>query len=168
MSLPSQYRIFFDQRIPPRSKHASPSSLNPFKSEGGQAPNTSGLYGMPSVIDPNWVEAIYRHYGQMPYWTETAQKPLAEMEFSENSKLIGAETQTFKGGEMSMINDLVIDSSSGHIAFLVLSDVKGRGDALVAVPFDTLSRNDENLFVLDITNTKLGSAPAFRSSVKQI
>lgn len=154
----------FELRFGDREVEVTSGYTSPYAYKLAMAPSTSDLYGMPSVIDPNWVEAIYRHYGQMPYWTETGQKPLAEMEFFENSKLIGAATQTFKGGEMAMINDLVIDSSNGHIAFLVLSDVRGRGDAMVAVPFDTLSRNGEGFFVLNITDTKLASAPAFDES----
>jgi sporulation protein YlmC with PRC-barrel domain len=133
---------------------------NPYGEMLARAPSTSDLYGIPSVIDRNWVETIYRHYGQAPYWTERGEKPLAEMEFFKSSALMGSNIQTRTGGELAMVDDFVIDSSNGRVVFLVLSDIRGRGDALVAVPFDTLSR-DGGVFVLDISDTRLASAPSF-------
>lgn len=59
---------------------------------------------------------------------------------------------------------MLIDSSDGHIAFLALSDVPGKGDTLVAVPFDILSRSGENVFTLNTTQSKLAATPIFKES----
>jgi sporulation protein YlmC with PRC-barrel domain len=74
-----------------------------------------------------------------------------QFEFYESTKLMGAEVQTPKDEEVAQVNDLVINSSDGHLAFLVLSNVAGRGDDLVAVPFSAFSRRGENVFVLNAT-----------------
>jgi sporulation protein YlmC with PRC-barrel domain len=124
-------------------------------------PAFSDLYGIPSVMDANWVSEIYRHYGQVPYWKETGEKPLASMDLYESSRLMGTEVQTSEGMDVARVHDFVIDSSDGHIAFLVLSDVPGRADAYIAVPFSALSRRGENVFVLNTTEAKLASAPIF-------
>ena len=126
-------------------------------------PAISDLYGIPSVMDANWVSEIYRHYGQVRYWKEQGEKPLVPMQLYENSKLMGAGVQTPKGMDVAKINDFVIDSSNGRIALLVLSDITGRPDTQVAVPFGALSRRDQNVFVLNTTEAKLASAPSFNT-----
>ena len=126
-------------------------------------PATSDLYGIPSVMDANWVSEIYRHYGQVRYWKEPGEKPLGPMELYKSSKLMGAEVQTPKGMNVAQIHDFVIDSSNGRIVLLVLSDVTGRSDTQVAVPFGALSRRDQNVFVLNATEAKLASAPSFNT-----
>jgi len=126
-------------------------------------PGISDLYGIPSVMDTNWVSEIYRHYGQVRYWKEQGEKPLVPMELYGSSKLMGAEVQTPKGIGVAQINDFVIDPSNGRIALLVLSDVTGRPDTQVAVPFSALSRRDQNVFVLNTTEAKLVSAPSFNA-----
>lgn len=113
---------------------------------------------LPAVIDSNWAANIYRQYGLVPYWTEKGEEP--SMELYTSSKLIGAEVQLPQGGAVGKVDDLVIDFSDGHIAFLTLSDVEERG-GLVAVPFNILSRGGENSFVLNITKDKLADAPSF-------
>jgi sporulation protein YlmC with PRC-barrel domain len=125
------------------------------------APGDSAFYGIPSKITPDWVAAIYRHYGQEPYWTESWQKPLKELELYSSDRLMGAEVQTAKGMDVARIDDLVIDSQSGHLTFALLTNIKGRSDAQVAVPFGLLSRRGENVFVLNTTTNKLVSAPSF-------
>jgi len=85
------------------------------------------------------------------------------MELYGSSKLMGAEVQTPKGIGVAQINDFVIDPSNGRIALLVLSDVTGRPDTQVAVPFSALSRRDQNVFVLNTTEAKLVSAPSFNA-----
>ncbi len=124
-------------------------------------PAMSDLYGIPSVMDANWVSEIYRHYGQVRYWKEPGEKPLGPMELYKSSKLMGAEVQTPKGMGVAQIHDFVIDSSNGRIALLVLSDVKDRPHTQVAVPFTALSNRNQNFFVINATEAKLVSAPSF-------
>jgi sporulation protein YlmC with PRC-barrel domain len=123
-------------------------------------PAISDLYGIPSVMDANWVSEIYRHYGQVRYWKEQGEKPLGPMELYKSSKLMGAQAQTPKGMNVAQIHDFVIDSSNGRIALLVLSDVTGRPDTQVAVPFGALSRRDQNVFVLNATEASWHPLPA--------
>ena len=124
-------------------------------------PSDSEFFGIPSKITPTWVSDIYRHYGQEPYWTEKGEQPLRELDLYPSTRLMGAEVQTPKGEAVAQINDLVIDSHGGHIAFVVLSNVAGRGDTLVAVPFGSLSSRGQNVFVLNATEKQLTSAPSF-------
>jgi sporulation protein YlmC with PRC-barrel domain len=136
-------------------------SSDPFVDAITRAPGGSDLYGIPSKIDSDWVAYIYRYYGQEPYWTENGEHAIKAFDLYENTRLMGAEVQTMKGEGVAEVNDLVIDSSGGHIAFVVVSNVAGRGDTLVAVPFCALSRSGENVFVLNTTREQLASAPSF-------
>ena len=79
----------------------------------------------------------------------------------KTTQLIGALVETPKGEEIARINDVVIDSENGHLVYLVLSDVAGTEDKLVAVPFDALSEPRENVFVLNIMKDRLLAAPEF-------
>ena len=124
------------------------------------ASSGSDLYGVPEKIDPNWVAEIYRHYGQVPYWDEKGGRPLNEMGLMRTSMFMGADVSSPRGEARARVNDFVIDASDGHVTFVVLSDIPGRPDTLVAVPFDTLGRGD-NAFALDLTGDKLASAPKF-------
>jgi sporulation protein YlmC with PRC-barrel domain len=122
------------------------------------------VYGSSPETDPTWISNIYTYYHEAPYWTENGEKPLHAGKIDEYTKIIGTEVQS-RGGEVAgKINDFVIDSSDGHVAFLVLSDVPGRGDRLAAVPFGSLERNDTNALVLNIDKEKLAAAPSFLES----
>jgi len=129
-----------------------------------RAPGSSDLYGIPPEMNSAWVAEIYRYYGQTPYWTEKGEHPFKAMELYKSGQLVGMEVRSPKGEAEAKVVDLVIDSADGHIAFLVLSNVPGRGDALVAVPFAALSRSGKNVFVLNITGKKLTSAPSFNEN----
>ena len=111
------------------------------------------------AIDPSWAESVYMHYGQAPYWKEAAMG--WSTEFYRGSRLIGAEVQLAEGGTAGKVDDFVVDFSDGHIPLAVLSDVPGRGDTRVAVPFGSLSRRADNTFALNFTGEKLASAPGF-------
>lgn len=128
-----------------------------------RAPSTSKLYGIPSAIDLAWVSYLYQLYGKEPYWTDKGAQPQEAMQFQfyESTRLMGAAVHTPKDEEVARVNNLVIDSSEGHIAFVVLSDVAGRGDDLVAVPSSAFSESGENFFVLNTTKEQLASARSF-------
>jgi sporulation protein YlmC with PRC-barrel domain len=130
-----------------------------------QYPTDSPLYGIPQPIDPNWVAEIYRTYGLgAPYWTEKGERAPSARDFYQTTRLIGSKVQSLKGKVEARVGDLVINSSNGHIPLLVLSDVEARSNNLVAVPFDALRRTGKHLYTLNISEDKLASAPAFRSS----
>lgn len=127
-------------------------------------PGWSEFYGLPSVMDAAWLDKIYRHYGQPPYWTEGGAQTPSSMELFETNKLMGAKVELRDGGAAGRINDFVIDPSDGRIAFLVLSDVSGRSTELVAVPFGIFSARGGDVFVLDTTQEQLASARGFNES----
>ena len=132
-----------------------------------------GLSSIPSTIDPLWADSVYQFYGQTPYWTEgktphpdimsyrTARPSVLQSLFMGDTApvLMGATVQSKNGKAAARINDLVINSKDGRVAFLVLDRVPGRAEQ-VAVPFDELSMSG-NAFVLDTTQKKLTSAPGF-------
>ena len=134
---------------------------DPFVATLTWAPGTSDLYGLPSRIDAEWVSYLYRHYGQEPYWTQPGEQTPKDLELYDSGKIMGARVQISGGTEMARVNDLVIDSSDGHITFVVLSGVPGRNDPLVAAPFSACSRTGEDVFVLNVTADQLASAPGF-------
>ena len=132
------------------------------------------LSTIPSTIDPLWADSVYEFYGQKPYWTEGREVPPDIMSYRAARSfilesllmgktapvLIGATVQSKDRRGVAGIDDLVVDSKDGRVAFLVLDGVPGRGDSQVAVPFDELSMSG-NAFVLNTTGEKLAAAPAF-------
>ena len=140
---------------------ATSALSDPFIRTITQYPSYSRFYGLPSAMDAAWLADIYRHYGQVPYWTEAGEQT---PQLYESKGLMGAEVRLPTGEEAGRINDLVIDSSDGHIAFLVLYDVPGRESSLIAVPFGTLSIGGENNLVLDTTRERLALGFDFDAS----
>jgi len=127
-------------------------------------PSTSEFYGLPPVMDAAWLAEIYGHYSQVPYWTEKGEQSPQALELYETTELMGAEVRSSDGAGAGQINDFAIDSSDGHVAFLVLSDVPGRETDLIAVPFSALSTRGENDFVLNISRDQLALASGFDES----
>ena len=136
--------------------------------------DTIGLSRFPSAIDPLWADTVYRFYGQTPYWTEgkTVHPDILAYRASgsfnlvalfggtESPVLLGSMVRSSDGKTMAKIDDLLIDSKDGRVALIVVGDVPGRGDAMVAVPFDELSMSG-NAFAFNFTGDRLASAPVF-------
>jgi hypothetical protein len=139
----------------------APRYSDPYVYAVTQYPGTSEFYGVPSVIDLAWLTEIYRHYSQVPYWTEKGEQSPTPSGLYESTELMSAQVELAKGEAVVQINDLVIDSSDGRIPFLVVSNVIGRGDTLVAVPFSALSSGGGKVFVLNATKEQLASALSF-------
>jgi sporulation protein YlmC with PRC-barrel domain len=132
-----------------------------------------GLSTKPSTIDPLWADSVYRYFGKTPYWTEgkTAHPDIMAYRAAGPSMLqslfigdtgavlMGATVRSKDGEATARINDLVIDSRDGRVAFLVLDSVPGRTEQ-VAVPFNELSVSG-NVFALNATGEKLAAAPGF-------
>ncbi len=149
---------------------------DPYAYQLNQWSGIVGLSKIPSSIDPLWADSVYRFYGQTPYWTEggtphpdimsyqTARPPILESLFMGKTApiLMGAALQSKDGKAEARIDDFVIDSKDGRIAFLVLGRVPGRGEQ-VAVPFSELSMSG-GAFVLNTTGDRLASAPGFNES----
>jgi sporulation protein YlmC with PRC-barrel domain len=62
----------------------------------------------------------------------------------------GGQVVDAQGVEVGTIEDLMIDTRRGAIAYVMMATTSGRGDALVAVPWDALAHDpDRQRFVLD-------------------
>jgi sporulation protein YlmC with PRC-barrel domain len=133
-----------------------------------------GVSNIRSTIVPLRAESIYRYFGKTPYWTEgemphpdivsyrtAGPTPLHARE-PGLPVLMGSRVQSTDGTAAARINDLVIDSKDGRVAFVVLDSVPGRTDR-VAVPFSELSRSGD-VFTFNTTGDKLAAAPAFNES----
>jgi sporulation protein YlmC with PRC-barrel domain len=114
------------------------------------------------TVDSFWVDSVYSSYGVAPYWKEGALDPGFQV-YSYSSSL-GAEAQFAQGGRAGRIYDLVLDHPDGHVNYVLLSDVPGREDAMVAVPFSAFSRENDQMFALNFTGDRLASAPGFDES----
>ena len=69
-----------------------------------------------------------------------------------------------RGEDLGKIEDLMIDLSSGRVAYAVLSfgGFLGMGNKLFAVPFRAMKIDTENhAFVLDVPKDRLKDAPGF-------
>ncbi len=126
-------------------------------------PSYSEFYGLPATIDVAWLTDIYRHYGQIPYWVAEGGRTPSSLELFDSARLMGASVQLSSGEAAGEINDFVVDSSDGRIAFLVLSDVPERPTTLIAVPFAELSIGEHG-FVLNATEDQLALAVGFDES----
>lgn len=66
------------------------------------------------------------------------------------SQIIGAQLLTQGGDYLGVISDLVMDSNTGHVLEVVLSDVSAKGAEQEVVPFAALSHTGDGVYVLNI------------------
>jgi sporulation protein YlmC with PRC-barrel domain len=160
---------FGDRDIPvavfPTDRYANAMAMNI---------DTISLSRFPSAIDPLWADTVYRFYGQTPYWTEgdTVHPDIAAYRASDSFNLValfgrteppallGSTIRSSDGTTMARIDDLVIDSKDCRVALVVVDEVPGRGDVMVAVPFSELSVSGD-AFAFNFTGDRLASAPVF-------
>lgn len=80
------------------------------------------------------------------------------------TSIIGDNVENFKGEDIGIIKDIMIDIHSGKIDYVVLEfgGFLGFGEKLFAIPFHalTLNRKHSN-FVIDIDKAFLENAPGF-------
>jgi len=76
----------------------------------------------------------------------------------------GTNVVNLKGEDIGHVEDMMIDLSTGHIMYAVLSfgGLLGIGNKLFAVPFEsfTIDQEDEK-FILDVDKDRLKDAPGF-------
>lgn len=80
------------------------------------------------------------------------------------STLTGDDVQNQQGESLGDLKDLMIDISTGKVAYAVVSfgGVLGMGDKLFAVPWDALQVDGENKqLILSIPKDRLKDAPGF-------
>jgi sporulation protein YlmC with PRC-barrel domain len=95
----------------------------------------------------------YSSYSSYPDWVEGpvtfySQSTVEGWDTFEASRMIGTQLFSTEGDYLGRISDLAIDSGSGHISDVVLSDVPGMGAELVSVPFAALSHGGGSIFAL--------------------
>ncbi len=81
-----------------------------------------------------------------------------------SSTITGDKVKNMQDEQLGDIKDLMIDLSSGRIAYAVLSfgGFLGLGDKLFAVPWPALTLDaDDKMFVLNISKDRLKHAPGF-------
>jgi sporulation protein YlmC with PRC-barrel domain len=125
-----------------------------------QYPADSPFFAIPNPITSSWVAEVYRSYGYVPYWVRSGKKVPAAGQLIKATKLLGAQVATAEGNAHGTINDLIMNSS-GRLDLLVLSNVPGRGDSKVVVPFEALAKSSEGALVLNVTAERLAMAPVF-------
>ena len=88
--------------------------------------------------------------------------------YIQTSKLVGRKVQSSQGKEIGVIKDIVIDRSSGYIAYTVVSiggertGVADGGGKIVAVPWAVYSpTSDLNVLTVNVDRDKIYNAPAF-------
>ena len=121
----------------------------------------------PDAANREWQTGIYRYYGENPQWGESYE-PMAQISGRANlyDQIVGASVKNQQGEGLGKIRDLVIDSQ-GHVPLAILTHggFWGMGGKLVAVPYSALNFEQKGKdFVLNSTNEKLDSAPAFKMS----
>ena len=80
------------------------------------------------------------------------------------STLEGDTVRNPEGEDLGKIDEIMIDISSGRVAYAVLSfgGFLGMGDKLFAVPWSALTVDeDERCFILDADKASLEQAPGF-------
>lgn len=80
------------------------------------------------------------------------------------STLTGDSVRNSQGEDLGKIEDLMIDVSSGRVAYAVLSfgGFLGMGDSLFAIPWRALRIDqEEECFVLDVERDRLEAAEGF-------
>jgi len=80
------------------------------------------------------------------------------------SSIIGTDVINPTGESLGDIKEVVIDPSSGKVAYAVVSfgGFLGLGEKLFAIPFSSFKYNAaENQYVLDVSKKRLEAAPGF-------
>jgi hypothetical protein len=78
------------------------------------------------------------------------------------NKIIGGKVQNRKGEDLGSINDVMVDASSGRIAYAILSfgGFLGIGNKLFAIPWDALTfKPDKQVFLIRVDKETLEEAP---------
>ena len=80
------------------------------------------------------------------------------------SSLSGDKVKNPAGEDLGKVHELMIDLSTGRVAYVVLSfgGVLGMGNKLFAVPWQAFQIDeDEKCFLLDVDKQRLENAPGF-------
>lgn len=84
--------------------------------------------------------------------------------FLSTSTLAGDAIKNPQGDSLGDLKDIMIDTTSGKVAYAVLSfgGILGMGDKLFAVPWEALAVDGENkCLILNVSKERLKDAPGF-------
>lgn len=100
----------------------------------------------------------------MAVYSTTASAGKAYRRVLSAASLTGDRVINGAGEDIGKIDEIMIDTPTGRVAYAVLSfgGFLGMGDKLFAIPWSRLSLDEENqVFVLDIDKATLERAPGF-------
>jgi sporulation protein YlmC with PRC-barrel domain len=123
-------------------------------------PADSPFFAIPHPITSSWVAGVYRSYGYVPYWVQSREKVPAAGDLIKATKLLGTQVAAAEGNVHGTINDMIMNPSVS-LDLLFLSNVPGRGDHKVVVPFEALGKNSAGALVLNVPAERLAMAPVF-------
>ena len=97
-----------------------------------------------------------------------SENPNDSSSYIQTSKLVGRKVKSFDGKEIGIIKDIVIDRTSGYIAYTVVSTggegtgVTDGGGKIVAVPWAVYSpTSDLSVVTVNVDRDKIYNAPVF-------
>jgi len=100
--------------------------------------------------------------------SEIANDSNSSSSYIQTSKLVGRKVKSFDGKEIGIIKDIVIDRTSGYIAYTVVSTggegtgVTDGGGKIVAVPWAVYSpTSDLSVVTVNVDRHKIYNAPVF-------
>jgi sporulation protein YlmC with PRC-barrel domain len=126
----------------------------------------------PDLEDRHWGDTVHAYYGQPPYWGQQLP-PKTSREAEEQvpqrllkaSHVLKSEVMTPDGQWLGDIEEVVIDTAVGKVAYAVLSAREkwlGLGEKWFAIPWHTLQQSAGlGTFTLDVDKETLQKAPGF-------
>jgi len=96
--------------------------------------------------------------------TTIQPRPVGSRRLVSAGTVTGNPVRNLSGEDLGKIEEIMLDSASGRIAYAVLSfgGFLGMGDKLFAVPWAALSLNDDrDGFILNVDPEVLEEAPGF-------
>lgn len=94
----------------------------------------------------------------------TETQKLARAGITSSHKLVGQKVENPQGENLGKIEDVMIDTGAGRVAYAVLSfgGFLGMGNKLFAYPWSALHlKGGESKVILDVTKESLAAAPGF-------
>lgn len=125
----------------------------------------------PDLEDRHWGDTIHAYYGQSPYWgqhlppktSREAEEPVPQR-LLRASHVLKSEVMNLQGQRLGDIEEVVIDTAAGKVAYVVLSakQLLGLGEKWFAIPWHTLQQSvGFGTFTLDVDKETLQKAPGF-------
>ena len=126
----------------------------------------------PDLEDRHWGDTVHAYYGQPPYWgqhlppktSREAEEQVAQR-LLKASHVLKSEVMNPHGQWLGDIEEVVIDTAAGKVAYAVLSARKewlGLGEKWFAIPWHTLQQSEGlGTFTLDVDKETLQKAPGF-------